>query len=88
MAGRRASGSINRFFNVLREFPLQSYVSVSFRNQAPVRIDLHAQPTMEREAARQWLEQQFVALSFAQAAVAVLGKATVNVDADSLTITY
>lgn len=103
---------------------MQSYVSVSFRNQAPVRIDLHAQPTMEREAARQWLEQQFVALeceplratgkllmtdrvvvvaqaagpvkfadeawalSFAQAAVAVLGKATVNVDADSLTITY
>lgn len=103
---------------------MQSYVSVLFRNQAPVRVELHALAPMEREVARQWMEEQFVALeceplratgkllmtdrvvvvaqaagpvkfadeawarSFALAASAVLGKQTVNVDADSLTITY
>ena len=103
---------------------MQSYVSVSFRNQSPVRIDLHALSPMDRDQARAWLDEQFVALeceplratgkllmtdrvvvvaqaagpvkfadeawarSFALAASAVLGKPTVNVDADSLTITY
>ena len=103
---------------------MHPYVSVTFRNQAPQRIDLEGQPTMERDAARQWLDEQFVALecealratgkllmtdrvvvvaqaagpakfadaawalSFARAASTVLGKPVVNVDADSLSITY
>lgn len=103
---------------------MHSYVSVTFRNQAPIRTDLTGQIAMERDAARQWLEEQFVALeceplrasgkllmtdrvvvvaqaagpvkfadaawaqAFALAVSAALGKPVVNVDADSLSITY
>lgn len=103
---------------------MHSYVSVTFRNQAPIRTDLAGQAPMERDDARKWLEDQFVALeceplrasgkllmtdrvvvvaqaagpvqfadavwalAFAQAASAALGKPVVNVDADSLSITY
>lgn len=103
---------------------MHSYVSITFRNQSPQRIDLVGQPPMERDDARKWLDEQFEALeceplratgkllmtdrvvviaqaagpakfadaawamAFARAASTALGKQTVNVDADSLTITY
>jgi len=103
---------------------MHSYVSVSFNNLPPVRIDLEAQSAMDREEARLWLEGEFLAmeceplrptgkllatdrvvvvaqaagpakfadatwaLAFARAAVTVLSKPVINIDADSLTITY
>jgi len=103
---------------------MRSQVSVTFKNQPPVRIELHEEPPMPRDQARQWLDEQFIAMeceplratgkllmadrvvvvaqaagpekfadaqwanTFAHAACAVLGKQSVNVDADSLTITY
>jgi hypothetical protein len=106
------------------KFIMRSQVSVSFRNTPPFRIELSPEQAQERDAARQWLDQQFIAmeceplrptgkllmadrvvvvaqaagpakfsdpqwaLSFAQAASAVLGKPVINVDADSLVITY
>jgi len=41
---------------------MHSYVSITFNNQAPVRVDLEGQPAMDREAARLWLEGEFVAM--------------------------
>ncbi|MCX7240856.1 MAG: hypothetical protein WCK83_01420 [Burkholderiales bacterium] len=103
---------------------MRKQVSVTFKNQPAVRIDLHEEPPMPRDEARKWLDEQFIAMEceplratgkllmadrvvvvaqaagpakfadaawakvFAQAACAVLGKESVNVDADSLVITY
>lgn len=103
---------------------MRSQVTISFKNTDPVSIDLSAVPAMDRDDARQWLDQQFTAmeceplratgkllmadrvvvvaqaagpaqfadaqwaLAFAQAASAVLGKPMINVDADTLSITY
>ena len=103
---------------------MRSQVSVSFKNTAPFRIELNPEQALEREVARQWLDEQFTAMeceplratgklpmadrvvvvaqaagpdkfadaqwamAFAQAASAVLGKQVINVDADSLVITY
>ena len=103
---------------------MRSQVSVTFKNMSPVRVDLHEEPPMPRDQARQWLDEQFITMeceplratgkllmadrvvvvaqaagpekfadaqwanTFAHAACAVLGKQSVNIDADSLTITY
>lgn len=103
---------------------MRSQVSVSFKNTAPFRVELSPEQALERDVARQWLDEQFTAmeceplratgkllmadrvvvvaqaagpakfsdpqwaLAFAQAASAVLGKPVINVDADSLSITY
>lgn len=103
---------------------MRSQVSVTFKNLPPVRIELHEEPPMPRDQARQWLDEQFIAMEceplratgkllmadrvvvvaqaagpekfadaqwanqFAHAACAVLGKLSVNIDADSLSITY
>jgi hypothetical protein len=103
---------------------MRSQVSVTFKNQAPVRMDLHEVEPMPRDEARKWLDEQFIAMEceplrptgkllmadrvvvvaqaagpakfadeswakqFALAARAVLGKPSINVDADSLSITY
>lgn len=103
---------------------MRSHVSISFKNSAPVRIELAPEQALDRELARKWLDEQFVAmecepiratgkllmadrvvvvaqaagperfadtqyaLAFAQAASAVLGKPSINVDADLLSITY
>ena len=103
---------------------MRSEVSVKFNNAAPVRVAIHPEQAMERDAARQWLDQQFTemeceplratgkllmadrvvvvaqaagpakfadaqwAQAFAYAASAVLGKPVINVDADTLSITY
>lgn len=103
---------------------MHHYVSVTFRNQSTQRVDLAGLSPMERDAARQWLDAQFVALdceaprasgkllmtdrvvvvaqaagperfadsawaqTFALAASTALGKPVVNIDADSLSITY
>jgi hypothetical protein len=100
------------------------YVSVTFRDQSTQRVDLAGLQPMERDAARQWLDTQFLALecealratgkllmtdrvvvvaqaagpekfsdpdwaqTFALAASTALGKPVVNIDADSLSITY
>lgn len=103
---------------------MRSEVSVKFNNAAPVRVAINPEQAMERDAARQWLDQQFTemeceplratgkllmadrvvvvaqaagpakfadpqwAQAFAYAASAVLGKPVINVDADTLSITY
>jgi hypothetical protein len=103
---------------------MRSQVSVTFKNNPPVRIELHEEPPTPRDVARQWLDEQFIAMeceplratgkllmadrvvvvaqaagpekfadaawakAFAHAACAVLGKPSVNIDADSLSITY
>ena len=41
---------------------MHSYVSVTFNNQSPVRTDLVGQPAMERDDARKWLDEEFVAM--------------------------
>ncbi len=38
---------------------MQSQVSVSFEKSPPIRIDISREPAMERDAARQWLDEQF-----------------------------
>ncbi|ABM38694.1 hypothetical protein [Polaromonas naphthalenivorans] len=38
---------------------MRSEVSVIFKNQAPVRIELHDVEPMPSEAARRWLDEQF-----------------------------
>jgi len=38
---------------------MRSEVSVTFRNQPAVQIDLHELPPMPTEAARLWLDEQF-----------------------------
>lgn len=38
---------------------MHSQVSVTFKNTAPVRIEVHPGQALEREAARQWLDTQF-----------------------------
>ncbi|MFZ3127674.1 MAG: hypothetical protein WA136_06615 [Rhodoferax sp.] len=103
---------------------MRSEVSVKFNNAAPVRVAINPEQAMERDVARQWLDQQFTemeceplratgkllmadrvvvvaqaagpakfadaqwAQAFAYAASAVLGKPVINVDADTLSITY
>lgn len=103
---------------------MRRQVNVSFKNSPPLRIDLHEEPPQPRDQARDWLDEQFVAMeceplratgkllmadrvvvvaqaagpakfadevwarAFAHAACAVLGKASVNIDADALVITY
>lgn len=103
---------------------MRSHVSISFRNSAPIRVELAPEQALDRETGRKWLDEQFLALecepiratgkllmadrvvvvaqaagparfadaayalAFAQAANAVLGKPSINVDADSLSITY
>lgn len=103
---------------------MRNQVSISFKDSSPIRIELAPEQAQDREVARKWLDDQFVALecepiratgkllmadrvvvvaqaagpgrfadsayalAFAQAASAVLGKPSINVDADSLSITY
>ncbi len=103
---------------------MHAQVSISFANIAPIRIEVAQDSAMEREAARQWLDEQFIqmeceplrptgkllmadrvvvvaqaagatkfadpqwAQAFARAASAVLGKPSIHVDADTLSITY
>ena len=103
---------------------MRSQVSVTFKNNPPVRVDLHEEPPMPRDEARRWLDEQFIAMeceplratgkllmadrvvvvaqaagptkfadeawakAFAHAACSVLGKLSVNIDADALSITY
>lgn len=38
---------------------MRSEVSVKFNNAAPVRVAINPEQAMERDAARQWLDQQF-----------------------------
>ena len=38
---------------------MRSEVSVTFKDQSPVRVDLHDVPPMSHEAARHWLDEQF-----------------------------
>lgn len=38
---------------------MRSEVSVTFKNQLPVKIDLHDAAPMPNEAARRWLDEQF-----------------------------
>ena len=38
---------------------MRSQVTVTFRNTPPVHIELGAEPPMPRDAARQWLDEQF-----------------------------
>ena len=38
---------------------MRSEVSVTFKNQLPVQIDLHGAQPMPTEAARLWLDEQF-----------------------------
>lgn len=37
-------------------------VTVTFKNTAPVRIDLSPEQALERDVARQWLDEQFTAM--------------------------
>lgn len=41
---------------------MRSQVSVSFKNTAPVRIELSPEQALDRDAARQWLDGQFAAM--------------------------
>jgi hypothetical protein len=41
---------------------MRSQVSVTFKNQAPVRIDLDPDQAMPRELASKWLDEQFLAM--------------------------
>lgn len=38
---------------------MRSEVSVKFSNAAPVRVAINPEQALERDAARQWLDQQF-----------------------------
>ena len=38
---------------------MPSQVTVTFKNQAPVQIDLHGTEPMPSDAARRWLDEQF-----------------------------
>lgn len=39
---------------------MRSEVTVTFQDNPPVRIDLHEVPPMSHEAARKWLDEQFI----------------------------
>ena len=41
---------------------MRSQVSVSFKNTESVRIDLDPEQAMDRDAARQWLDAEFIAM--------------------------
>lgn len=41
---------------------MHSYVSVSFRDQPPFRVDITHQEPQDREQARQWLDTQFLTM--------------------------
>ena len=41
---------------------MHHYVSVTFRNQAPFRMDITSQQPQDRELARQWLDTQFLTM--------------------------
>jgi hypothetical protein len=41
---------------------MRSQVSVTFKNNPPVRIELHEEPPTPRDVARQWLDEQFIAM--------------------------
>ena len=41
---------------------MHSYVSVSFRDQAPFRVDITHQEPQDRDQARRWLDTQFLTM--------------------------
>ena len=41
---------------------MHHYVSVTFRNLAPLRMDLNPDQPMDRDDARKWLDEQFLAM--------------------------
>jgi hypothetical protein len=41
---------------------MHSYVSVSFRDQAPFRVDITNEEPQDRNQARQWLDTQFLTM--------------------------
>lgn len=103
---------------------MRSEVSVTFKDNPPVRIELGDAQPMPQEEARQWLDEQFIQMAceplrptgklltadkvlvvaqaagparfaeaewaqqFARAASAALGKPLVQIDVDSLSISY
>ena len=47
------------FINFFRESIMRSEVTVTFKNQPRVQIDLHEAQLMSSELARRWLDEQF-----------------------------